>query len=175
MGLSPAEAVAALQSIAGYRDEFARAFPGEAQPITFARIGLAIGAFEHGLVTPSRWDRYLRGDKILEVAKALGVQAIHPGYGFLSENAEFAEAVEAAGEVAERRLDVRGAGDEVGGGFGEDGVGGAVREREQGFGRADVGVEDSGFAGSAGGVEDGGGALGPADVNEDGVGFGDLC
>jgi len=44
-------------------------------------------------------DSYLRGDKILEVAKALGVQAIHPGYGFLSENAEFAEAVEAAGMV----------------------------------------------------------------------------
>jgi 3-methylcrotonyl-CoA carboxylase alpha subunit len=44
-------------------------------------------------------DSYLRGDKILEVAKALGVQAIHPGYGFLSENAEFAEAVAAAGLV----------------------------------------------------------------------------
>jgi cytochrome c peroxidase len=63
MGLSPAEAVAALQRIAGYREDFARAFPGETQPITFSRIGLAIGAFEHGLVTPSRWDRYLRGDK----------------------------------------------------------------------------------------------------------------
>jgi len=63
MGLSPTEAVAALQGIAGYRESFARAYPGEAQPITFLRIGLAIGAFEHGLVTPSRWDRYLRGDK----------------------------------------------------------------------------------------------------------------
>jgi 3-methylcrotonyl-CoA carboxylase alpha subunit len=44
-------------------------------------------------------DSYLRGDKIIEVAKALGAQAIHPGYGFLSENAEFAEACEAAGLV----------------------------------------------------------------------------
>ncbi|MBQ5938735.1 acetyl/propionyl/methylcrotonyl-CoA carboxylase subunit alpha [Massilia sp. AB1] len=44
-------------------------------------------------------DSYLRGAKIIEVAKALGVQAIHPGYGFLSENAEFAEAVQAAGLV----------------------------------------------------------------------------
>ncbi|TFW27780.1 acetyl-CoA carboxylase biotin carboxylase subunit [Massilia horti] len=42
-------------------------------------------------------ESYLRGDKIIEVAKALGAQAIHPGYGFLSENAEFADAVEAAG------------------------------------------------------------------------------
>ena len=42
-------------------------------------------------------DSYLRGDVIIEVAKATGAQAIHPGYGFLSENAEFAEAVENAG------------------------------------------------------------------------------
>jgi len=37
---------------------------------------------------------YLLGDKIIEVAKQLGVDGIHPGYGFLSENADFAEAVE---------------------------------------------------------------------------------
>jgi 3-methylcrotonyl-CoA carboxylase alpha subunit len=42
-------------------------------------------------------ESYLRGDRIIEVAKATGAQAIHPGYGFLSENAQFAEAVEAAG------------------------------------------------------------------------------
>jgi len=45
---------------------------------------------------PSR-DSYLRGDKILEVAKTCGADAIHPGYGFLSENAEFAEACARAG------------------------------------------------------------------------------
>ncbi len=44
-------------------------------------------------------ESYLRGDVILEVAKAAGAQAIHPGYGFLSENADFADAVEAAGIV----------------------------------------------------------------------------
>ncbi|WP_323142463.1 acetyl/propionyl/methylcrotonyl-CoA carboxylase subunit alpha [Massilia phyllosphaerae] len=44
-------------------------------------------------------DSYLRGDRIIEVAKAHGAQAIHPGYGFLSENAEFAEACAAAGLV----------------------------------------------------------------------------
>ena len=36
---------------------------------------------------------YLLGDKIIEVARELGVDAIHPGYGFLSENADFAEKV----------------------------------------------------------------------------------
>lgn len=40
---------------------------------------------------------YLLGDKIIEVAKNLNVDAIHPGYGFLSENAEFAEKVEKSG------------------------------------------------------------------------------
>jgi len=39
-------------------------------------------------------ESYLKGDKIIEVAKQLGVDGIHPGYGFLSENAGFAEAVE---------------------------------------------------------------------------------
>ncbi|KAB7531200.1 acetyl-CoA carboxylase biotin carboxylase subunit [Flagellimonas olearia] len=42
---------------------------------------------------------YLRGDKIIEVAKTLNVDGIHPGYGFLSENADFAEAVEKNGLV----------------------------------------------------------------------------
>jgi 3-methylcrotonyl-CoA carboxylase alpha subunit len=44
-------------------------------------------------------ESYLLGERIIAAAKATGAQAIHPGYGFLSENAEFAEAVEAAGLV----------------------------------------------------------------------------
>jgi urea carboxylase len=42
-------------------------------------------------------ESYLRGDLILAAAKATGAQAIHPGYGFLSENAGFADACETAG------------------------------------------------------------------------------
>ncbi|MES2139841.1 MAG: acetyl-CoA carboxylase biotin carboxylase subunit [Bacteroidota bacterium] len=42
---------------------------------------------------------YLLGDKIIEVSKQLGVDGIHPGYGFLSENASFAAAVKKAGLV----------------------------------------------------------------------------
>ncbi len=42
-------------------------------------------------------ESYLRGEKIVDIAIASGAQAIHPGYGFLSENAEFAELCEQAG------------------------------------------------------------------------------
>jgi propionyl-CoA carboxylase alpha chain len=42
---------------------------------------------------------YLKGDKIIDVAKKLKADGIHPGYGFLSENADFAEAVEKSGLI----------------------------------------------------------------------------
>ena len=51
----------------------------------------------HLIGGPAARDSYLRADRIIEVAKQAGVQAIHPGYGFLSENAEFAEACTQAG------------------------------------------------------------------------------
>jgi len=46
---------------------------------------------------PASSESYLRGDKIIEVCKELNVDGIHPGYGFLSENADFARKVKEAG------------------------------------------------------------------------------
>ncbi len=56
-------------------------------------VAMADEAFHIGPAPSS--ESYLRSDKIIEIAKESGAQAIHPGYGFLSENTEFAEACEA--------------------------------------------------------------------------------
>ncbi|WP_375415992.1 acetyl/propionyl/methylcrotonyl-CoA carboxylase subunit alpha [uncultured Hymenobacter sp.] len=48
---------------------------------------------------PPSSQSYLRGDRIIEICRELGVDAIHPGYGFLSENAGFARAVREAGLI----------------------------------------------------------------------------
>ena len=58
--------------------------------VTFADEAVLLGP-------PPSSDSYLRMDRVIEAARATGADAIHPGYGFLSENAEFARRVGAAG------------------------------------------------------------------------------
>ena len=66
--------VAVLESIPGYVRLFEKAFPEKNDPVTFDNMAKAIGAFERKLVTPSRWDRYLRGDeKALTGAEKAGL------------------------------------------------------------------------------------------------------
>ncbi len=60
-------------------------------------VSMADEAVSLGGATPS--ESYLRGDAIIAAALATGAQAVHPGYGFLSENPGFVDAVEAAGLV----------------------------------------------------------------------------
>ncbi len=76
-----------VQTVAVYSEADATA-----QHVRMADFAYPIGG-------PRPADSYLRGDAIIDVAKKSGAQAIHPGYGFLSENPDFAEAAEKAGIV----------------------------------------------------------------------------
>ncbi len=55
--------VAVLESIPQYVALFQQAFPNEKKPVTYDNVGLAIGTFERGLLTPARWDKFLEGDQ----------------------------------------------------------------------------------------------------------------
>jgi cytochrome c peroxidase len=55
--------VATLESIPEYVQAFKLAFPDDKKPVTYDNMGIAIGTFERGLLTPARWDKFLRGDQ----------------------------------------------------------------------------------------------------------------
>ena len=52
-----------LKSIPGYVEAFAKAFPEDPESVTYATVGKAIGAFERKLMTPSKFDDFLKGDE----------------------------------------------------------------------------------------------------------------
>jgi cytochrome c peroxidase len=55
--------LAVLKSMPEYAAAFRAAFPGSKDPVTYDNMAKAIGVFERKLVTPSRWDKFLQGDK----------------------------------------------------------------------------------------------------------------
>jgi cytochrome c peroxidase len=58
---SSSAAMEVINSMPEYVALFQTAFPEDTNPVTYNNMALAIGAFERGLVTPSRWDRFLEG------------------------------------------------------------------------------------------------------------------
>ncbi|WNG49460.1 cytochrome-c peroxidase [Archangium minus] len=76
MAMPSAERVVeTVKSIPGYVTAFQKAFPGEADPVTYDNLAKAIGAFERQLVTPSRFDKFLAGDdKALSEAEKVGLK-----------------------------------------------------------------------------------------------------
>jgi cytochrome c peroxidase len=63
MAATPKRVEQTLRSIPEYVQAFARAYPGEKSPVTFDNTAKAIGAFERKLFSPSRWDKFLAGEK----------------------------------------------------------------------------------------------------------------
>ncbi len=92
MNNTPDAVVKTLQSIPGYVERFGKAFPGEANPVSFDNMALALEAFEATLVTPdSRFDRWLLGEdgaldaterRGLELFVSSGCASCHNGRNF---------------------------------------------------------------------------------------------
>ena len=57
------QVIAVLKSIPEYVDAFKKVFPDDRDPVTYDNMAKAIGAFERKLVTPARWDKFLKGDQ----------------------------------------------------------------------------------------------------------------
>jgi cytochrome c peroxidase len=60
---SDKEAIKEVAAVKWYQDQFKKAFPGEKAPVNIDNVAKAIAAFERKLTTPSRWDKFLEGDK----------------------------------------------------------------------------------------------------------------
>lgn len=72
---SEKEVIERLKSIPEYVEMFKRAFPNDKDPITYENIGKAIGAFERTLMTPSRFDDFLKGNtKALTLEEKKGLK-----------------------------------------------------------------------------------------------------
>ena len=85
---SDSEVLERIKADKEYQAMFKAAFPGESNPLTFKSIGKAIGAFERTLLTPGRFDEYLKGDdkaltaeelKGLETFRDVGCVTCHNG------------------------------------------------------------------------------------------------
>lgn len=88
MGMDPEQLQARLEAVPAYVAFFKKAFPDDPQPISLVNVGSALGAFERGLLTPSRWHRFLAGEqqalnqteiKGLKVFLELGCTGCHTG------------------------------------------------------------------------------------------------
>ncbi|MEO8596460.1 MAG: cytochrome c peroxidase [Candidatus Solibacter sp.] len=82
------QVVAVLKSMPEYVVAFQKAFPNDKDPVTYDNTGKAIGAFERKLITPARWDKFLKGEQTALTAEekagfhtfvASGCQTCHAG------------------------------------------------------------------------------------------------
>jgi cytochrome c peroxidase len=85
---APAKVIQVLESMPEYVEAFRASFPASKQPVTYENMAAAIGAFERKLMTPSRWDALLNGDKNaltpdeivgFQTFMATGCQSCHAG------------------------------------------------------------------------------------------------